>query len=141
MLPTSLITKVTAQVFGVGVYFALVAVLYWRQLADAGAVAIIVGLLFLFKSAVDSGGISIAHLSPSDPESTIRSPVLELLKALSFLGVGLGALMDLSWALETGLMPHSLPAAVIHIALVCVFAICVVSCLARYTVALNNRLR
>jgi Na+/proline symporter len=141
MLPTSPIIKVAAQVFGVGFYFALVAVLYWRRLTDAGAVAIIVGLLFLFKTAVDSGAISTAHLSPSDPESTVRSPTIELLKAFSFLGVGLGALMDLNSALETGLVPHSLPAAVIHIVLVCVFAICAVSCLARFTVALNNRLR
>jgi Na+/proline symporter len=141
MLPTSRIIKVTAQVFGVAFYFVLVAVLYWLRLTDAGAAAIIVGLLFLFKTAVDSRAISTAHLSPSDPESTIRSPAIELLKAFSFLGVGLGALIDLSRALETGLVPQSLPAAVIHIVLVCVFAICVVSCFARFTVPLNNRLR
>jgi hypothetical protein len=67
MLQRSVIGKVLLQLLGVGAYFALVVILYWRGLTDAGAVAIILGLLFLFKSVVDSGAISIGHLSPSDP--------------------------------------------------------------------------
>ena len=74
MMPKSLALKVMGQLLGVGVYFALVVVLYWRRLTDLGAVAIILGLLFLFKTVVDSGAISIAHLSPSDPEFNLRSP-------------------------------------------------------------------
>jgi hypothetical protein len=137
----SLVGKVLAQVLGVGAYFALVAILYWRGLWDAGAVAIILGLLFLFKTVVGSGAISIAHLSPSDPESNIRSPAIELFKALSFFGVGMGAWIDLAKALETGLLPANLPTAVIHLMLVCIFAICVVSCFARFIAALKNRPR
>ena len=48
---------------GVGAYFALVVILYWRGLTDAGAVAILLGLLFLFKTVVDSGA------SPKLPSS------------------------------------------------------------------------
>jgi Na+/proline symporter len=141
MLQRSVIGKVLLQLLGVGAYFALVVILYWRGLTDAGAVAIILGLLFLFKSVVDSGTISIGHLSPSDPEFQIGSPGRELLKALSFLGVGLGAWIDFAKAMVTDLVPANLPTAVIHLVLVCVFAICVVSCFARFTVALKNRPR
>jgi hypothetical protein len=91
----------------------------------------------LFKTVVDSGAISLSGLSPGDPESNIRSPATELYKALSFLGVGLGAWMDFSRGFETGLVPHSLPAAVIHFTLVCVFAICAVSCFARFLASRN----
>jgi hypothetical protein len=37
--------------------------------------------------------------------------------------------------------PMALPAAVIHLTLVCIFAICVVCCFARFTAALKNRTR
>jgi hypothetical protein len=141
MLPQSLVRKVTAQILGVGAYFALVTILYWTGFANAGAVAIIVGLLFLFKTVVDSGAISLSHLSPSDPQFNIGSPGAELLKALSFFGVGLGAWVDLAKAMQTGLVPPYLPAAVIHLMLVCIFAICVACCLARFSVALKNRPR
>jgi Na+/proline symporter len=141
MLQRSVIGKVLLQLLGVGAYFALVVILYWRGLTDAGAVAIILGLLFLFKSVVNSGAISIGHLSSSDPEFQIGSPGRELLKALSFLGVGLGAWIDFAKAMVTGLVPANLPTAVIHLVLVCVFAICVVFCFARFTVALKNRPR
>jgi hypothetical protein len=141
MLHKSLIRKVSLQLLGVGAYFALVAVLYWRWQWDAGAVAIILGLLFLFKTVVDSGTISIAHLSPSDPEFNIGSPGMELFKALSFFGVGMGAWIDFAKAMETGLVPANLSAAVIHLMLVCIFAICVVSSCARFTAALKNRPR
>jgi Na+/proline symporter len=137
----SLFGKVLLQVVGVGAYFALVVILYWSRLTDAGAVAIILGLLFLFKSVVNSGAISLGHLSVSDPEFKVGSPGMELLKALSFFGVGVGAWIDLVKALETGLVPGNLPTAVIHLMLVCIFAICVVCCVARFTVALKNRPR
>ena len=75
MLAKSLIGRVLLQLLGVGAYFALVVILYWRGLTDAGAVAILLGLLFLFKTVVDSGVISLAHLSSSDPESNIRFSV------------------------------------------------------------------
>lgn len=139
MLQKSLIGKVLLQVLGVGAYFALVATLYWRWLWDAGAVAIIVGLLFFFKTVVDSRAISLAHLSPLDPESNIRSPAIELFKALSFFGVGVGAWIDFVKAIHAGFIPGNLPTAIIHITLVCIFAICVVSCCARFSVALKNR--
>jgi hypothetical protein len=139
MLQKSLIGKVLLQVLGAGAYFALVGVLYWRWLWDAGAVAVIVGLLFLFKTVMDSGAISTAHLSPGDPESNIRSPAIELFKALSFFGVGMGAWIDLARAIHAGLMPGNVPTVVIHLVLVCVFAICVACCFARFTVALKNR--
>jgi hypothetical protein len=113
----SVIGKVLLQVFGVAAYFALVILLYWRRLKDAGAVAVIVGLLFLFKSVVDSGAISIAHLSPSDPEFNIGAPGVELAKALSFFGVGVGAWIDLAKAMETGVLPANVPSAVIHLTL------------------------
>jgi hypothetical protein len=142
MLQGSLVRKVLLQVLGIAAYFALVAILYWRWLTDAGAVAIIVGLLFLFKTVVDSGAISLGHLSASDPEFKIGAPGMELSKALSFLGVGLGAWVDLAKAMQTGLVPATLPTAVIiHLLLVCIFAICVVCCFARFTVALKNRPR
>jgi hypothetical protein len=117
MLPQSLVRKVTAQILGVGAYFALVAILYWQWLTNAGAIATILGLLFLFKAVVDSGATSLRHLSPSDPESNIRSPAIELSKALTFFGVGMGAWVDLTKAMQTGLVPPYLPAAVIHIML------------------------
>jgi Na+/proline symporter len=69
---------VLVQVIRVGAYFALVVILYWRGLTDAGAVGIILGL------------------------------------ALSFLGVGLGAWIDLAKAIETGLVQGNIPTAVIH---------------------------
>ena len=141
MRQKSLIGKVLLQVLGVGAYFALVAILYWQSLTDAGAVAIIVGLLFFFKTVVESGAVSLAHLSPSDPESNIRSPVIELFKALSFFGIGMGAWIDLIKSMQIGLVPPYLPAAVIHLMLVCIFAICVACCLARFSVALKNRPR
>jgi hypothetical protein len=137
----SLVGKVLSQVLGIGAYFALVAGLYWRGLTDVGAVSIILGLLFLFKTVVDSGAISIAHLSPSDPASTIRAPGVELFNALSFFGVGTGAWIDFAKAMETGLVPANLPSSVIHLMLVCIFAFCVVCCFARFTVALKNRPR
>jgi len=135
------ICKVLLQVLGVGAYFGLVVILYWQRLTNLGAVAVILGLLFLSKTVVDSGVISIAHLSQEDPEFNIRSPIVELLKALSFFGVGLGAWVDLAKALQMGLVPPYLPAAVIHIIVVCIFAICVTCCLARFSVALKNRPR
>jgi hypothetical protein len=141
MLQKSLVGDVLVQALGVGAYFGLVVTLYWWGLTDAGAVAIILGLLFLFKSVVDSGAISLKGLSPSDPGFNIGTPGLELSKALSFLGVGLGAWIDLAKAMHTGLVRANIPAAVIHLVLVCVFAICVTCCFARFTVALKNRSR
>ena len=141
MLPKSLVRKVALQLLGVGAYFALVAILYWWRLTDVGAVAIIIGLLFLFKTVVDSGAVSLKGLSPSDPGFNIGSPGLELSKALSFLGVGLGAWIDLTKAMQTGLVRANIPAAVIHLVLVCVFAICVICCFARFSVALKSRPR
>jgi hypothetical protein len=141
MLQRSFIGRVLLQVLGVGAYFALVVILYWRWQTDAGAVAIILGLLFFSKTVVDSGAISIAHLSALDPESNIRSPAIELFKALSFLGVGVGAWIDLTKAMQIGLVPPYFPAAVIHLMVVCIFAICVACCLARFSVALKNRPR
>jgi hypothetical protein len=140
MVSRSLVRKVTLQVLAVGAYFGLVAILYWQWLTDLGAVAIIVGLLFLFKTVVDSRAISLAHLSPLDPESNIRSPAIELFKALSFFCVGMGAWIDLARAIHAGLMPGNVPTVVIHLVLVCVFAICVACCVARF-LALNNRPR
>jgi hypothetical protein len=139
MLPQSLVRKVTAQILGVGAYFALVTILYWTGFANAGAIATILGLLFLFKAVVDSGAISLAHLSPSDPESNIRSPAIELFKALSYFGVGMGAWIDLAKAIQVGLVPGNLPTVVIHLMLVCIFTIAVACCVARFTVALKNR--
>jgi hypothetical protein len=141
MLQKSFIGTVLLQVLGVGAYFALVVTLYWQRLTDLGAVVIILGLVFLFKTVVDSGAISLAHLSSSDPESNIRSPEKDLFKALSFFGVGLAAWIDLAEAIHAGLMPGTVPTVVIHLVLVCVFAICVVSCFARFSVALKNRPR
>ena len=141
MSQASLICKVLLQVLGVGAYFALVVILYWQWLTNLGAVAVIFGLLFLFKTVVDSGAISIAHLSSEDPKFNIRTPRIELLKSLSFFGVGLGAWVDLAKALQMGLVPPYFPAAVIHIIVVCLFAICVTCCLARFSVALKNRPR
>jgi hypothetical protein len=137
----SLVRNVLLQVLAVGAYFALVVILYWRGLTNAGAVAIILGLLFLFKSVVDSGAISLKGLSPSDPGFNIGTPGMELSKALSFLGVGLGTWIDFVEAVRTGLVPGKLPSAIIHLMLVCVFAICVVCCFARFSVALKNRPR
>jgi hypothetical protein len=141
MVQGSLVKRVLLQILGVAAYFALVYILYWWDLTDLGAVAIILGLLFLFKSVVDSGAISLGHLSPSDPGFNIRPPELELFKSLSFFGVGMGAWVDLVKAMQIGLIPANLPSAVIHLLLVCTFAICVVSCCARFTVALKNRSR
>jgi Na+/proline symporter len=141
MLQKSFIGKVLLQVLGVGAYFALVVILYWQRLTDAGAVAIILGLVFFFKTVVDSGAMSLGHLSPSDPEFKIGSPGMELSKALSFLGVGFGAWIDLAKAIEKGLLPGNLPSVVIHLMLVCSFAICVVACLVRFSVALKNQPR
>jgi hypothetical protein len=129
---------VLLQVLGVAGYFGLVVILYWKWLWDVGAVAIILGLLFLFKTVVDSGAISIAHLSAASPESNIRSPPIELFKALSFFGLGMGAWIDLAKAIQTGLVPGNVPTVVIHLVLVCIFAICVVCCFARYAAALKN---
>ena len=42
--------------------------------------AVIIGLLFLFKTVVDSGGnFDLAHLFPSDPRTNVGSPALEAL--------------------------------------------------------------
>jgi hypothetical protein len=139
MLQWSVIGKVLLQLLGVGAYFALVVILYWRSLTEAGAVAIILGLLFLFKTVVDSGAISIAHLSPSDPDFKIGAPAVELIKALSFFGVGMGVWIDFVEAVRTGLVPGNLPSLVIRLMLVCSFAIFVACCLARLSVALKNR--
>jgi hypothetical protein len=141
MLPKSLVRTVTAQMLAVAAYFALIAILYWRWLTDLGAVAIILGLLFPFKAVVDSGAISIGHLSPSDPGFKIGAPEVELFKALSFFGVGMGVWIDFVEAVRRGLVPGNLPSLVIHLMLVCIFAICVVSCFARFTVAMKNRPR
>ena len=138
-LQNSSIGRVVLQVLGVGAYFGLVVILYWWRLTDVGAVAIIVGLLFLFKSVVDSRAISLKGLSPSDPAFNIGEPGMELLKALSFFGVGLGSWIDFVEAVRTGLVPGKLPSAIIHLMLICIFAICVVCCFARFSVALKNQ--
>jgi Na+/proline symporter len=90
----SLVKRVLLQMLGVAAYFALVVILYWRALTDLGAVAIIVGLLVLFKAVVDSGGISIAQLSPLELGFNIRTPAIELFKSLSFLSL---AVLDSRW--------------------------------------------
>jgi hypothetical protein len=115
MLQKSVIGKLLLQILGVGAYLGLVVILYGRGLTDAGAVAIILGLLFLFKAVVDSGSISISRLSPSDPGFNIGSPGMELFKALSFLGVGLGAWIDLAEAMRTGLVRANIPAAAVRL--------------------------
>lgn len=135
----SLAGKVLLQLSGVGVCLAVIVILYWKGLTDLGAVAIIVGLLFFFTTVVKSGAISLAHLSPEDPKSNIRSPAMELLKVISFFGIGVGIWIDLGKALQIGLVPPNLPTAVIHVILVCVFAICIACCCARFSVALKNR--
>jgi hypothetical protein len=137
----SLVLRVTLQVLGVTAYFGLVVLLYWSGLTNAGAVAIVLGLLFLFKSVVDSGSISLSHLSASDPQFEVGSPVTELLKAVSFLCVGVGVWLDLAKAMETGLLAGNVPTAVIHLVLVCIFAFCLTCCSARFSVALKNRPR
>jgi hypothetical protein len=129
------------QLLGVSAYQGLLAILYWPRLTDVAAVAVIVGLCFLSKVVVDSAAISIARLSPLDPESSIRSPTAELFKALSFLAVGLGTWIDFANAVHTGLVPGTVPTVVIHFVLVCVFAICVAYCIAPFTAALKNRRR
>jgi hypothetical protein len=141
MLHESSIGKALLQVLGVAAYFALIVILYWRGLTNVGAVGIIIGLLFFFKTVVDSGAISLAQLVLSEPEFKIASPGVELSKALSFFGIGMGAWIDLTEAMEISLVPATLPTAVIHLMLVCVFAICVTCCFARFTVALKNRPR
>lgn len=141
MLQKLSIGKVLLQAVGVAVYLALAAILYWSGLWDLGAVAVILGLLFFFKTVVDSGAISLAHLPSSDLQSNIRSPEIELFKALGFFGVGLGAWIDLAEAIHGGLMPGTVPTVVIHLVLVCGFAICVVCCFARFAAALKNRPR
>jgi hypothetical protein len=141
MQPVSLVGKVLLPVLGTGAYLGLVVALYWGGLTNAGAVAIILGLLFLFKSVVDSGTISLRGLSPSDPGFNIRPPGMELVKALSFLAVGMGTWIDFVEAVRTGLVPGNLPSFVIHLMLVCIFAICVACCFARFSVALKNRPR
>lgn len=133
--------KISTQLLAVMAYFALVVFLYWRQLWDAAAVSVILGLLFLFKSVVDSGALSLAHLSPADPKFDVGPASRELLKTLSFFAVGLGAWIDLAKALQEGLIPGTVPTVVIHITLVCTFAICVVSCCARFAAALKSRPR
>jgi hypothetical protein len=132
------IRKVLLQLVGIGAYFALVVILYWRGLTDLGAVAIVVGLLFFFTTVVKSGAISLAHLSPADPQFNIRSPAMELLKVISFFGIGMGIWIDLGKALQIGLVPPNLPTAIIHVILVCVFAICIACCCARFSVALKK---
>jgi hypothetical protein len=93
------------------------------------------------KTVVDSGAISLSGLSPTEPELNIRSPTIELFKALSFFCVGMGAWVDLTRAMQLGFIPPYFPAVVIHLMLVCIFAICVACCLARFSVALKNRPR
>lgn len=121
MLQKSFIGKVLLQVMGVGAYFALVAILYWRGLTHVAGVAIIVGLLFLFKTVASSGAISIAHLFPSDPRTNVGSPALGLSKAVSFLAVGMGAVIDLGQAVGR-VIPDDRVAAAIFLTLlfVCV---------------------
>jgi hypothetical protein len=121
MLPKAVVLKVAAQLLGVGAYLALVVVLYWRGMTDAGAVAIIVGLLFFFKTLANSGAISIAHLFPWDPRAVARSPLIELSKSVSFLTVGYGLVLDLGQAVRFGLVPHNLVAAAILMTLLFVF--------------------
>jgi hypothetical protein len=139
VLQMSAIGKLLLKVSIVAAYFALVVALYWMAFMDAASVAVIVGLLFLFKTVVDSGAISIGHLSSSDPKSNVGTARMELLKTLSFLGVGLGVWVDFAKALEQGLVPPNVPTAIIHITLVCTFTICVVCCFVRFVVATSNR--
>lgn len=135
----TLVLSVLLQLIAVGVYFALVVGFYWWGLWDFGAVAVIIGLLFVFKSVVESGAISIAHLSREDPKFDVGPARLELLKTLSFLAVGIGLWVDLAKALQEGLIPPTVPTVVIHLTLVCTFGICVVCCLFRYMVAQSGR--
>jgi hypothetical protein len=135
MLQKSLIGRVLLQVLGVCGYCAVVVVSYWRGLTDVGAVAIIVALLFLFQTLVSSGTISIAHLFPSDPETNVRSPTVELLKMISFFAVGMGAVVDLRVAVGLGVVPGTLATASIFLTLIFVCVACVGCCLARFTVA------
>ena len=134
MLQRTLIGKVILQVLAVAGYLALVCGLYLIGQDNLGAVVVILGMLFFFKAVVASGDISIAHLLPSDPRSNIRAPRIELLKATSFLAVGLGLVVDLREAGAVGMMPGTLGTAVIFLTLSFICAACVGCCLARLVI-------
>jgi hypothetical protein len=137
MLQRSLVGKVLLQALGVGTYFALVAALYWRRRWDVGAVAIIVGLLFIFKTVVDSGAISIAHLSPRDPKAVARSPSVELLKTVSFLAVGMGLVMDLRFAVDHFIVPDRNVYVTILLTVMFVFIAGATCCFIRFITAVK----
>jgi hypothetical protein len=141
MLLDSLVRKVTLQMLGVGTYFGLVAILYWRRLTDAGAgavaVAVILGLLLLFKSVVDSGAISIAHLFPWDPKAVGASPLIELLKMVSFLAVGAGLTMDLRVAADLYVIPDRMVDVIILLTVMFVFISGAACCLIRFITAVK----
>jgi hypothetical protein len=137
MLQMSLVGKVLLQVLGVGGYFAVVVALYWRGLWNAGAVAIVVGLLFFFTTVVSSGGISIAHLFPWDPNAVARLPSVELLMTVSFLCMGLGLAADLRIAAELYLVPDSIASVAILLTLMFVFISGAACCFIRFLTAVK----
>ena len=137
MLPQSLVRKVTAQILGVGAYFALVTILYWTGFANAGAVAAILGLLFFFKTVVSSGAISIAHLFPWDPKAVARSPSVELLKTVSFLAVGTGLTMDLRGAVDIYVIPDRIADVTILLTVMFVFVSGAACCFIRFIAAVK----
>jgi hypothetical protein len=137
MLKKSTIKKVFLRVLGVAAYFALVAILYWRRLWDVGAVAIVVALLFFFKTVVSLGAISIAHLFPWDPEAVAVFPRVELLKTVSFLAVGVGLAMDLRFAVDLRLIPDRLVDATILLTVMFVFISGAACCFIRFMTAVK----
>ena len=137
MLQKSLIRRVLLQMLAVGAYFALVVILYWRELWDVGAVAIVVGLLFFFKTVVSSGAISIAHLFPWDPKAVARSPSVELLKTVSFLAVGTGLTMDLRGAVDLYVIPDRIVDVAILLTVMFVFVSGAACCFIRFIAAVK----
>jgi hypothetical protein len=137
MLQKSLIRKVLLQMLGVGAYLVLVVFLYSRGLWDAGAVAVIVGLLFVFKALASSGAISIAHLFPWDPKAVVASPRVELLKTVSFLAVGVGLAMDLRLAVDLRLVPDRIVNTTILLTVMFVFISGAACCFIRFIAAVK----
>jgi Na+/proline symporter len=132
-----LLPKVAMQVLGVGIYFGFIATLYWRRLTDAGAVAIIVGLLFFLKALASSGAISIAHLFPWDPKAVARSPRVELLRTGSFLAVGVGLATDLRSAVDLCIVPDRIDSVAILLTVMVVFVSGTACCFIRMVTAVR----
>jgi hypothetical protein len=115
----------------------LICLSYWKGLANVGAVELIIGILFLFKVLIASGGISISRLFGENSIAADLSPRLELAKTGGFLALGMAAGAVVAIGIRYCVLPDNLGTAAVFLTSVSVAAFCGGACFARFVTAIT----